>query len=185
MSEGGANTPFRLGTWFVQPGLNRLSDDDQVVTLAPRVMDVLVCLARRPGEIVSADELLDIVWQGRAHVDNTIYQAITHLRYALGDDAHQPRYIETISKKGYRLIGPVSAVAADADVTDLASHSPRNLRRRYRNFAIAAGIASVAAVIILTANPGIWDQLLQTNEGRKDKSVAVLPFVNMSDDPGN
>ena len=185
MSEGDANTPFRLGPWLVQPGLNRLSDDDQVVTLAPRVMDVLVCLARRAGDIVSADELLDIVWQGRAHVDNTIYQAITHLRNALGDDAHQPRYIETISKKGYRLIGPVSAIAADTDVTDLASHSRRDLRRRYRNLVIAAGIASIAAVIILIANPGLRDRLLQTNEGPKDRSVAVLPFVNMSDDPGN
>ncbi len=99
MPEGDANKPFRLGTWLVQPSLNRLSDGDQIVALEPRVMGVLVCLASRPGKIVSADELLDTIWHGRAHADDTIYQAVAHLRNALGDDVHQPRYIETIAKK--------------------------------------------------------------------------------------
>ncbi len=48
MPEGDANKNFRIGTWLVQPDLNRLSDGDQIVTLEPRVMGVLVCLASRP-----------------------------------------------------------------------------------------------------------------------------------------
>ncbi len=98
MSAGDANTPFRLGAWVVQPSLNHLSDDDHVVTLEPRVMGVLVCLASRPRKIVSADDLLDTVWHGRAHADNTIYQAVADLRKALDDDVHDPLYIETIAK---------------------------------------------------------------------------------------
>ena len=61
-------------------------------------MGVLVCLASRPGKIVSEDKLLDTIWHGRAHADNTIYQAVADLRKVLGDDIHDPRYIETIAK---------------------------------------------------------------------------------------
>ncbi len=76
---------------------------------------MLACLARKPGSIVSADELLDAVWQGRPHADNTVYQAINHLRNAVGDDAHDPLYVETIPKRGYRLVCPVTAVEKDEE----------------------------------------------------------------------
>ncbi len=98
MPTGDANKNFRMGTWLVQPSLNRLSDGDRVVTLEPRLMDLLTYLASRPGKIVSADDLLETVWHGRVLVDNTIYQAVAHLRKVLGDDIHNPRYIETIAK---------------------------------------------------------------------------------------
>lgn len=182
MPEGDANKNFRMGTWLVQPDLNRLSDGDRVVTLEPRVMGVLVCLARRSGKIVSADKLLDTVWHGRALVDNTIYQAVTHLRKALGDDIHNPRYIETIPKKGYRLICPVTPVAADAGLPEVAFNSSSRWRYRRRTLAIIAGIASIAVAIILIVNPELRGGLLSTNDGPSDRSVAVLPFVDMSED---
>jgi TolB-like protein/DNA-binding winged helix-turn-helix (wHTH) protein/Tfp pilus assembly protein PilF len=175
MSDGDANTPFRIGAWLVQPSLNRLSDGDHVITLEPRVMSVLVCLTSWQGKIVSARDLLDTVWHGRAHADNTIYQAVTDLRKALGDDVRRPRYIQTIAKKGYRLICPVTPVAADTKGPGFALH-----RRRY--VAITAGIASIAVAIILIAGPQIRDRLLPTDVGPSDRSVAVLPFVDMSED---
>ncbi len=98
MPTGDANKPFRMGTWLVQPDLNRLFDGNRVVTLEPRVMGLLVCLAGRPGKILSTDKLLDTIWHGRAHADNTIYQAVADLRKALDDDVRDPRYIETIAK---------------------------------------------------------------------------------------
>ena len=110
MPEGDANKDFRLGTWLVEPDFNRLSDGDRLIALEPRLMNVLTCLASQPGKTVSADDLLETVWHGRAHVDNTIYQAVAHLRKMLGDDVRDPRYIETIAKKGYRLICPVTPV---------------------------------------------------------------------------
>ena len=125
MPDGDANKDFRLGTWLVQPSLNRLSDGDQIVTVEPRVMDTLACLASRPGKIVSADKLLDTIWHGRAHADNTIYQAVADLRKALGDDVHQPRYIETIPKKGYRLLAPV--VFPEDDETGKRTVAPSGL----------------------------------------------------------
>ncbi len=182
MSDGDANTSFRLGAWLVQPSLNRLSDGDHVVSLEPRVMGVLVCLASRPGKIVSADDLLDTIWDGRAHADNTIYQAVADLRKVLRDDVHQPRYIETIAKKGYRLICPVMPLAADSEMPEIALHSPNGRRHRRRNLAIFAGIASIAVATVLTVNPELRDRLSPTDDGPKDRSVAVLPFIDMSQD---
>jgi DNA-binding winged helix-turn-helix (wHTH) protein len=72
-------------------------------------MEVLLFLAARPGEPVSREELLSGVWPGVLVGDDVLTQAVTKLRKALGDDARSPSYIETISKRGYRLVAPVDA----------------------------------------------------------------------------
>jgi TolB-like protein len=178
MSDGDTNTPFRLEDWLVQPSLNRLSDGDHVVTLEPRVMGVLVCLASRAGRTVSADDLLDTIWQGRAHGGNTVYQAVADLRKALRDDVNRPCYIETIAKKGYRLICPVVSVATDDELQ-------ASIRARFarRSVAVIAGVSLLAVAIILTVQPELPDRTLQTDDGPGNRSIAVLPFINMSDGP--
>ena len=101
-----SDAPFSLGEWLVQPQLNRLSrsgDDD--IQLEPKMMDVLVCLARASGQVVSREALIDAVWPEVFISESVLTRAIAGLRRALGDDARSPRYIETISKRGYRLIG--------------------------------------------------------------------------------
>jgi TolB-like protein/DNA-binding winged helix-turn-helix (wHTH) protein/tetratricopeptide (TPR) repeat protein len=174
-----------MGSWLVQPSLNRLSDADQVVTLEPRLMAVLTCLASRPGKIVSLDEMLDTVWHGRVNVDNTVYQAVAHLRKMLGDDVNHPRYIETVAKKGYRLICPVRPAPEEAEVAEVASGASSQSQHRFKYLAVAAGIASIAVAIILTTSPELRDQPPQPNPESGERSIAILPFVNMSDDPGN
>jgi TolB-like protein/Flp pilus assembly protein TadD len=76
-------------------------------------MDVLVHLAAKPGEVVSIDELIARIWNGRAS-DGSVYRTINQLRRALEGDGAQPRYIETIRKRGYRLIAPVDVSTATA-----------------------------------------------------------------------
>ena len=178
MPDGDANKDFRLGTWLVQPSLNRLSDGDQVVTIEPRVMDTLVCLASRRGKILSANELLDTVWQGRAHTDDTIYQAVVHLRKALGDDVQQPRYIETIPKKGYRLLAPV--VFPEDDETGKRTVAPPRLV-----LISAIGIAALLAggtYLLWQQQEVTVSQPHAASQQTHPKSIAVLPFVDMSDD---
>jgi DNA-binding winged helix-turn-helix (wHTH) protein len=98
--------PFRLGDWLVQPQLNRLSrPGGEDVQLEPKMMDVLVHLARSPGEVISRDALIDAVWPEVFISESVLTRAIAGLRRALGDDARSPRFIETIAKRGYRLIG--------------------------------------------------------------------------------
>ncbi|MEE4271504.1 MAG: transcriptional regulator, partial [Thermoanaerobaculales bacterium] len=95
---------FRVGDWLVEPSLNRLSRNGVAVQLVLKTMDVLLCLAERAGEVVSRHELTDVVWQTEYVSDNTVAKRIAELRDALGDDARDPHYIETIPKRGYRLI---------------------------------------------------------------------------------
>ena len=71
-------------------------------------MDLLVYLASAGGRVVPADELLREVWQGRVFDDGIVYKRINQLRKALGDDAHGTRFIETIPKRGYRLVVAVA-----------------------------------------------------------------------------
>ena len=178
MPEGDTNKPFRLGTWLVQPSLNRLSDGDQIVTVEPRVMGVLVCLASRPGKILSANELLDTIWHGRPHADDTIYQAVVHLRKALGDDVHQPRYIGTTPKKGYRLLAPV--VFLEDDETGKRTVAPPRLA-----LVAAIGIAALLAggtYLLWQQQEVTVSQPHAASQQTDLKSIAVLPFVDMSDD---
>lgn len=102
---------LRVGACRVEPDLDRIAGPAGECALEPKAMAVLVYLAARPGQVVSADELIDAVWLGRPLGDNPVYKCIAQLRRALGDDPKAPTYIATVPKKGYRLIAPVAAIA--------------------------------------------------------------------------
>ncbi len=119
VSELGAR--FWLGDWQVEPSLNRVSRGDTAVQVERKAMDVLVYLAGRAGEVVSHAELQDAVWQTEFVSYNTVTNRISELREALEDDARDPRYIETVPKRGYRLIAEVSfGASAEPDVEAFA-----------------------------------------------------------------
>jgi WD40 repeat protein/DNA-binding winged helix-turn-helix (wHTH) protein len=101
---------FRVGDWLVAPSLNRMVRDGTSVQLSVKAMDLLICLAERVGEVVGKRELFDAVWQMEYVADNTLTRRIAELRDAFGDDARNPNYIETITKRGYRLIATVEPI---------------------------------------------------------------------------
>jgi DNA-binding winged helix-turn-helix (wHTH) protein len=110
--SGEAPSDLTLGEWRVQPSLNRLTRGASTVRIEPKLMDVLVLLARRVGEVVSKDEIADAVWPQLFISESVITRAIAGLRKALDDDVRAPRFIETIAKRGYRLlIQPVAPPA--------------------------------------------------------------------------
>jgi adenylate cyclase len=98
---------FRVGEWLVEPDLNRISHPARVISIEPRIIEVLVFLAAHPGEVLSKETILGAVWPGTFVSDDVLTYSISELRKALGDDAKNPRYIQTIARKGYRLIAPV------------------------------------------------------------------------------
>ncbi len=108
-----AGNPFRIGEWLVEPSLNRLSKGETTIQLELKVMDVLVCLAEHADEVVTRQEIVDRVWATEFISDNTLTHAITEIRNALGDDARNPSFIETIHRRGYRLIVPVEPAVSD------------------------------------------------------------------------
>ncbi|HUI21776.1 MAG TPA: AAA family ATPase [Methylocella sp.] len=77
------------------------------VALPPKPFEVLCCLAARAGQLVTKDELLDAVWSNLHVTESSLSVSINALRVALGDDPKRPRYIETVTRRGYRFIAPV------------------------------------------------------------------------------
>jgi len=100
-------TSFGLGYWRVDPALNSVAGPMATAHLEPKVMEVLVCLAEHASDVVSKEFLLHSVWADTCVTDDVLTRAIFELRRVFGDDARRPRVIQTIPKRGYRLIAPV------------------------------------------------------------------------------
>lgn len=149
------HNPFLAGEWVVEPSRNLLTRGQEQVRVEPRVMDVLVYLADRAGEMVSKEELVERLWQGRYVTDDVLTVTIYALRKALGDDARRPHYIETVSRRGYRWIAPVTKPAgatpepAVAPIPNEAPQQPQVPQQRpmgWREVAAAAVAFTLLAV---------------------------------------
>lgn len=155
---------LRVGSWRVEPQLNRISTGDTVLQLEPRVIDLLAFLATRPGEVVSKRELLDRVW-GDVHVtEGVLKRAVWELRRALGDDARKPRWIETVPRRGYRLIDAPKPDLPTPDAPALGVPAPdapappagrRGMARSSRN---ALGALATVVLVSLLAGFAAWQR---------------------------
>jgi DNA-binding winged helix-turn-helix (wHTH) protein len=112
---------FRVGQWWVDAAACELRDGDTVVRLRPKVMDLLAAFARNPGEVLSKHCLLDLVWSNVTVGDASLTVAVGELRDALGDHPEEPEYIETIPRRGYRLIASVSG----GEVSEVSTEASR------------------------------------------------------------
>ena len=95
---------FRVGDWWARPALNRLERGEETIQLEPKIMQVLVQLADSAGEVVTREALFGSVWDGAFVSEDVLTRSVVELRKTFGDDSRNPRIIETIPKKGYRLI---------------------------------------------------------------------------------
>src|SRR5262249_52487686 len=100
-------TKLLIGDWLVDPASSEISREGQATRLEVRAMRRLLWLAERRGEVVSIEELLNRGWGDVAVSSDSVYQAMTSLRRQLGDDAKQPKYIETVPRLGYRMVAKV------------------------------------------------------------------------------
>lgn len=98
---------FRLGPWRVDPAACEMRTDGRAIRLRPKVMDLLAAFAARPGEVCTKTELLDAVWPEVVVTEASLSVAVAELREAFGDHPEEPEFIETIPRRGYRLIAPV------------------------------------------------------------------------------
>jgi DNA-binding winged helix-turn-helix (wHTH) protein len=105
---------FRLGPWEVRPLRGEIRGAEETLHLEPKVMEVLLVLARRSEEVVERDDLLRLIWTSRGAVsDEPLTRCIKELRRALKDSRQTPAYIQTIPKRGYRLLVPVMTLVTD------------------------------------------------------------------------
>lgn len=101
-------TTFRIGDFRVEPTRNLLKKDGQTFPLEPKIMDVLCELASFPGEVIARYDLVQRIWKVDYGADESLTRAISVLRKTFKKGGVSAKYIETISKNGYRLIAPVS-----------------------------------------------------------------------------
>jgi len=100
---------FQIGTFRVEPTRNLLKKDSQTFPLEPKIMDVLCELASYPGEVIARYDLIQRIWKVDYGADESLTRAISVLRKTFRSGGANEKYIETISKNGYRLIAPVGA----------------------------------------------------------------------------
>ncbi len=103
---------FQVGSWIVDVESGVLSQGETSVRVRPKVMDLLVTLAERPGKLASKEFLIARVWPDVVVSDTSLSVLVVELRKILGDAPKSPRFIETIPRRGYRLIAPVSRIEA-------------------------------------------------------------------------
>ena len=146
--------PFSVGAWRVEPQRHLLIDaTGKSLRLPPKTIDVLCYLAAHQGEVVSRSALLDEIWSSGGG-DDSLNNAISSLRSTFGDDRKNPRYIETIPKRGYRLAATLHTQAPDIAEGSADNAAPDNsgVSRKFTVFAIGAfmivGLALIARGVI-------------------------------------
>ncbi|HEV8661495.1 MAG TPA: winged helix-turn-helix domain-containing protein [Thermoanaerobaculia bacterium] len=105
---------FSFGPFSLDVEGADLRKGDERVAIRPKCFDLLVYLIENAGRVVSKEELLDKIWSDVVVNDATLNRTVTELRSVLGDDADDPKYVETVSRKGYKFIGEVSGVPREA-----------------------------------------------------------------------
>lgn len=175
----GATAEFQVGTCLVRPETGEIIRDGETLHLEPKSMAVLAYLIERRGEVVSRDELLDAVWPGVHVSDESLTAGIIKVRRALGDDARHPSYVETIPKRGYRLVADVQPLVP----SDPAAIQPRKVKPRWRVAVTAAlSVALVVVIAFIFANRTPDETGVQAQRATS-AVIAVTPFTNASGDP--
>ncbi len=189
--------PFCIGDWHIDPSLGRVSglsagrdSGAEQTKLEPQVMAVLLCLAKQQGQVVSREAIEDQAWANRVVGYDSLSTAIIKLRKALGDDSKNPRYIETVPKKGYRLIAAVSSAESENIITTENVNVSKKAEPARVIRSAKSGKQRLQLVIILSVITGglayvIFDKLpylFTSTELSQQNTIAVLPFKNMSED---
>jgi len=187
-----------LGDWLVDPSRDVLSRGGEPTKIEPKAMEVLLFLARRPGVVVTQRELEAAIWRDVIVTPQSLYQVIAQLRRVLGDDARRPRYIETVPRRGYRLVAAVQwadagslqplPTATPATAPPVPPPAPAasppaagdpvpgvrgKAGRRTPAWRMGAGIALL--LVALLAGAGF---LWRKERGGEPPSIAVTTFVN-------
>jgi transcriptional activator of cad operon len=133
---------------------------------------LLLCLAARPGEVVSIDDLLDFAWSGVTVSPDSVYQAVTSLRRQLGDDPKKPAYIETVPRLGYRMVASVAPWTETPVTNGSAGASPLEIEAAASG--VPAPVANGVSSAVHVAASGSRAGMRFTWAGVALTAVAVL-----------
>jgi TolB-like protein/DNA-binding winged helix-turn-helix (wHTH) protein/Tfp pilus assembly protein PilF len=195
-----SHTQYRFGSFLLDMASRELLDGENPVVVQERVFDLLAYLVTHSDRVVDKDELLDAVWPGRAVTEGAISRAVMKARAAVGDDAHDPRIIKTVYGKGFQFVAAVEKHRAPKG--RIARSSVQKARSELVRSGVFGAFAAVVAIGIFVAYrswlvPPAAEQVSDSSDAAEGhhvtapaldyapNSIAVLPFVNMSDDAAN
>lgn len=161
--------------------------DDEVFRLEPKVMQVLVQLASRPGEVLSKEQLIKAVWPDTFVSDHVLTRCISEIRRILNEDARAPRFIQNVPKVGYSLIAPVLPAARTEPATAIGisegaglegpetdqPFSPSTLRSRSR-----VGFLLAIAVFAIGVSTVVWLLLRGSRQTAVNPTFRTVPFAS-------
>lgn len=170
---------FGVRGWTVQPSLDRIERDGRIVHLRPKTMDVLVCLAEQPGQVVSREAPVDRVWAKRFISDAALKTAVYELRQAFGDECRVPQVIETIPKRGYRLIAEVQRLGPQAEADTGGAETPFRVIYGERQIPLPAGET------LIGRDPGAAVRIDSLEVSRRHARIVVADAHAVIEDLGS
>ena len=162
-----ASERVRFGAYEVDLRSRQVRKHGRQVRLQDQPFQVLAALLERPGEIITREELRERIWPSDTFVDfdHSLNKAVNKVRQALGDSADNPRFVESLARRGYRFIAPVEAAQPPA------VEQPASQPRRWWIWALAAGAAVLGILLVVLlrqpAQPRILRYTQLTNDGRQ------------------
>ena len=180
---------FQVGDWRVRPGSCEIVRNNNIVRLEPKVMTLLQLLASRPGEAFTRMELEEHVWPGVIVGYDALTKSVGKLREALGDTGKPSSYVQTIPKKGYRLIAPVvpvtgtqgDEVSVSKAVTGISLNKSKN--RFFVPTVALIGLSIIFVLITYALSKNNTAEVPGQNDATRHPSLIVLPFKNLDNDP--
>ena len=177
----------RFGTYEFEPYAGELRREGIRIRLEGQPLAILKMLLERPGELITREELQKKLWTGDTFVDfeHSLNAAVKRLRAALNDSADHPRYVETLSRRGYRFVAPVNDVSASGeDHPPILIPSAAGVAARFHGRRVWLTGALVLFIVVVVG----WGwrhsrQRPTTPVAPVIRSLAVLPLQNLSADP--
>ena len=187
MADPARPTPaskIQFGPFLVDAETGELRKHGVRMKIQERPLRLLVALLEKPGELVTREELRQRIWPDGTFVDfdHNISSCVNKLRGALNDTARNPRYIETVGRRGYRFVAdckPINEQEDEPRLESVPAGPPSKNSSRYRPWLLPAGIVLVALSAFL-----LWTRLhRRTSSPAARPILAVLPFANLTGDP--
>lgn len=176
--ENGSPAVFRFGTFELDVRAGELRKQGVRIKIQEQPFQVLTLLLQRPGEVVTREELRTQIWHSDTFVDfdNGLNTAINRLREALGDSAHNPRFVETLPRRGYRFIAEVATNGSKTSVAPKSAlgRTPRTRRRLAATVALAIGVSLGGGLL--------WHWWQAPRLAEKD-TIVLADFINTTGDP--
>ncbi|MGA8593473.1 MAG: winged helix-turn-helix domain-containing protein [Bryobacteraceae bacterium] len=184
---GQQQTVFQFGAYEINPNARELRKHGVKMKLQDQPLQILLLLLEHPGEIVNREQIQQRLWPENTYVDfdNAINSAVRKLREALGDTPENPRFIETLARRGYRFVAPVSQptshashrdtmVTARDDILPVPASPPRPAIKRPRLLWITCALAVAFAAMVI----GLRWWISGSNQASRDTPLPAVPLTS-------